>query len=133
MADIEFLNPEGLFDARPIGFSHVSIAPAGRIIHVAGQTAIGSDGRFDDDDLTVQTRKALTNLGVALAASGAASGDLVALRVYVVNLQRSMFARVAPEIARFVGDVEPPPATWIGVTSLLSSRALIEIEGVAVA
>ncbi|MGZ8715463.1 MAG: RidA family protein, partial [Mycobacterium sp.] len=103
------------------------------IIHLAGQTAVGGDGRHDpDDDLAAQTRKALANLTVALDAAGATPADLVALRVYVVNLERSMFPDIAAEVARFVGDAEPPPATWIGVTSLLSPRALIEIEGVAV-
>jgi enamine deaminase RidA (YjgF/YER057c/UK114 family) len=121
-----------LLDARRLGFSHVSVTARPTIVHVAGQVAIDSGGNpVGGGDLGEQAKFALENVRRALAAAGASAADVVALRVYIVGLRQDMFPVVARRVAEFVGDGEPPPATWMGVQSLLSSHALVEIEAVA--
>lgn len=129
---ISHLQPPGLLDARPFGFSHVSMSSRSTIVHIAGQTAVDDEGRpLGGDDLGHQTRCTLENLGKALTAAGATRADLLALRVYVVGLKLPMFPIMAPHVAAFIGAHDPPPATWIGVQSLLIPTALVEIEAVA--
>jgi enamine deaminase RidA (YjgF/YER057c/UK114 family) len=130
---IEYVNPPGLLDAGAYGFSHASVARRGHVVHLAGQTAADERGAYEPgDDLGTQARKALRNISTALRGVGATTAHLVSLRVYVVDLDLGMFPAVSVEIASFLDGGEPPPATWIGVTSLLSPEALIEIEAVAV-
>ena len=72
---IELRNSDKL--PRPAGYSHASIAPAGRIVHLAGQIGIDADGTHPDG-LAAQTEQAFINLVDALTgASDATVTDLV--------------------------------------------------------
>ncbi len=115
----------------PAGFSHVSIAPAGRVVHLAGQ--IGSDGNGDlVDGLAAQTSQALDNMIAALAAADAGPEDLAKVTVYIVDWtegrQPELFAGLAGASTR----LPLVPITLIGVQSLFLDAAVVEIEGVAV-
>jgi enamine deaminase RidA (YjgF/YER057c/UK114 family) len=130
---IDHPQPIGLLDAHQFGFSHAVRTDRPTHIFIAGQTATDAAGKpVGGDDLGDQTTAALHNLRVALEAADAGPADIVAVRVYVVGLQPSMFATIAPLIARFLGSASPPAATWVGVASLLIPSARIEIEAQAV-
>ena len=49
----------------PIGYSHASIAPPGRIVHLAGQGGADREGRVEGS-LATQTERAMLNLVLAL-------------------------------------------------------------------
>lgn len=129
---IEHIQPQGLLDASAFGFSHAVKTDGPNHVFIAGQTAVDAHGHtVGEDDLGLQTAAALDNLRLALQAAGAGPADLVAIRVYVVGLQLAMFGTIAPHIAKFLEPAKPPASTWLGVQSLLSPSALIEIEAVA--
>ena len=75
------VNPAGLHDPVPFGYSHTATIPSGaELVLVSGQYGSGTDGMVVSTDFAVQVQQAFRNLGVALAAHEL---DLT----YVVQLQ----------------------------------------------
>lgn len=128
---IELRNSDRL--AAPQGFSHASIAPAGRIVHLAGQIGTDAAGVFADG-LAAQTDQALANLVDALAAADATPEDLAKTTIYVVGWRESMQPELFEGIISAAARTPLPqvPITLVGVESLFLDAALVEIEGVAV-
>ncbi|MEM7323256.1 MAG: RidA family protein, partial [Actinomycetota bacterium] len=87
--EIELRNSDRL--PPPQGFSHASIAPPGRLIHLAGQIGTDATGNLADG-LAAQTEQALANLVDALRAADAEPANLVKTTIYVVQWQESMQA-----------------------------------------
>ena len=82
---VVLMNPAGLYDPTPNGYSHVAaVAPGMRLIYVAGQGGETEDGRLTAD-FRLQVRQALSNLRMALAAAGAGTDDIAKLTVLVVD------------------------------------------------
>ncbi len=117
----------------PQGFSHASIAPAGRLVHLAGQIGTDADGVLAEG-LAAQTAQALANLVKALAAADASPDDLAKTTIYVVGWNESMQAELFEGIVSAAGETPLPqvPITLVGVHSLFLDDALVEIEAVAV-
>ncbi len=128
---IEFRNSDRLVP--PVGYSHASIAPPGRIVHLAGQIGMDADGNIAEG-LAAQTEQALRNLVDALAAADATPGDLVKITLLVVGWLESMQGELFAGMGAAAQDHPLPavPITLVGVESLFLDAALIEIEGVAV-
>ncbi len=118
----------------PRGFSHASIAPAGRIVHLAGQIGSDAEGNLVAGGLSEQTKVALNNVVAALAAADAGPDDLAKLVVYVVGWTESMQGELFAGIIASAQQNPLPqvPITLIGVQSLFLDAALIEIEATAV-
>ncbi len=64
---IEPVNPPEL--AKPSGFSHAVVATGGRIVFLAGQTALDAGGAVVGHDVVAQFEQALGNLLSALRAA----------------------------------------------------------------
>jgi enamine deaminase RidA (YjgF/YER057c/UK114 family) len=79
-------------------------------------------------DLGAQTAQALANLKAVIEAAGATPADVVRVRTYVVNHSPEAFGPVLTEMAKFYGDAQPAPNTWIGVAALAMPDFMIEIE-----
>ena len=129
----QHLNPETLFPSLPIGFSQVVIAEGGKTIYLSGQTAWDVNKQIvGGDDLGAQTRQALRNVQLGLAAVGGTLADVVSLRLYVVNPKPGDMNAVGEALREFFPADQPPASTWLGVASLAMPEFLIEIEAVAV-
>lgn len=128
----EHINPDSLFSYPPL--SHVVISPPGRLAFIAGQTALDREFRMaGGDSLHAQALAAFANLRIALRAAGAGPADVVSSNVYIVGLNPARADEFAAA-ARVACDGKPfPPHAFnlIGVASLSSSEALIEISAVA--
>ena len=127
---LEYVNPEGL--AAPRGFSHATVG-SGRLVFLAGQTALDRSGRVVGDTVVEQFDRALSNLLLALAAAGGGPGDLASLTIYVVDLAdyRANSRAIGDVWRRLVGDRYPAMAA-IGVSRLWDEAALVEVQGHAV-
>ncbi len=128
----ERVNPAEL--APPAGFTHAVVAPAGRTVYLAGQTALDATGRVVAvGDLVGQFARALTNLLTALRAAGGEPAHLTQVRIYAVDLAayRAGAAELGAVWRRLCGRDYPAMAA-IGVARLWDVEALVEIEGVAV-
>jgi enamine deaminase RidA (YjgF/YER057c/UK114 family) len=129
---VERINPGEL--APPSGFSHAVVTSGGRLIFLAGQTALGADGRIEGADVLHQFERALGNLLVALRAAGGGPEDLVSVTLYVVDIDDyRAHARQAGEIWRRLAGRDYPAMAAIGVHRLWDPEALVEVQGVAVA
>lgn len=127
---VERVNPEDL--ARPSGFSHAVVTDARRLVFLAGQTALDSEGRIAGDGVVAQFERALTNLLGALRAAGGRAENLVSLTVYLVDLDdyRARTAEIGAVWRGLAGKRYPAMAV-VGVHRLWDAEALVELQGVA--
>ena len=132
MSDIQHIQPEGLFDSRPFGFSHVATSPPGKLVFISGQVAADANLKtVGGDDLGAQARQALSNLGTALKAAGASPSDVTMVRAYIVDFKPAQGGVLGPLFAEFFGS-PAPASTWVGVTGLAGPDFMIESEAIAV-
>ena len=127
---LEFVNPDGL--AAPKGFSHAAVG-SGRLVFLAGQTALDESGCVVVGTVVEQFERALGNLLLALAAAGGAPGDLASLTIYIVDMDdyRANGRAIGKVWRRLVGDGYPAMAA-IGVSRLWDAQAVVEVQGYAV-
>jgi enamine deaminase RidA (YjgF/YER057c/UK114 family) len=128
---IERINPPSL--AKPSGFSHAVVAGPGRLVFLAGQTAMDSSGRLVGSDVAGQFEQALANILEALAAAGGQPADLASLTIYAVDLgDYQAYGREIGEIWRRLAGRDYPAMAAVGVSRLWDPAALVEIQGYAV-
>jgi enamine deaminase RidA (YjgF/YER057c/UK114 family) len=128
---IERVNPPSL--PAPSGFAHAVVATGGRLVFLAGQTALDGDGGISGATVVEQFELALANLLTALAAAGGQPADLASLTVYVTDLAgyRARGREIGAVWRRLVGRDYPAMAA-IGVSRLWDETALVEVQGHAV-
>lgn len=131
-ATLTLINPAGLCDPVPNGYSHVAvIAPGTRVAIIAGQGGETEDGALAPD-FRLQVRQAMGNLVVALRAAGAGVGDIAKLTVLIVDHSEERLHIFGGEWARLLNGAPPPACTLIPVPRLALDGMLFEIEATAV-
>ncbi len=125
------VNPGGVLDTAQYGYSQACIASGSRRVTISGQAATDADGRVVDIGLQGQTAAALANVERVLAAAGGRMEQLVLLRVYVCETVKDDLGQVSEELRRRF-PANPPPSSWIVVTSLAMPEWLILVEAEAV-
>ncbi len=125
------VNPGGLHDPVPFGYSHTAAVPAGtEIVLVAGQWGSSTDGTLVSTDFAEQVRQAFDNVGIALAAHGLDLSHVVQLRTYVVDHDFDKLGAIGKAVYDGWG-ATPPTHTVIGVASLATPEIQFEVEAVA--
>jgi enamine deaminase RidA (YjgF/YER057c/UK114 family) len=125
------VNPDGLHNPVPFGYSHTAAIPAGtELVFVSGQYGSGTDGMVVSPDFAEQVRQAFSNLGVALAAHGLDLSHVVQLRTYVVKPDFEKLGVIGQAVQGGCG-ATPPTQTVIGVAGLAMPDILFEVEAVA--
>lgn len=128
---IERINPPEL--ARPSGFSHAVVSGVGRLVFLAGQTALGPDGRIRGSGIVEQFEQALGNLLTVLRAAGGSPAELVSLTVYIVDMDNyRAHAKELGRVWRSLAGREYPAMAAVGVDRLWEAGALVEVQGMAV-
>ena len=127
---LTFLEPVGLPPAR--GYSH-AVMTAGRVVHVAGQTAVDEMGRtVGVGDFALQADRALANLELALNAAGARLSSVAALTIYCsASVDRSELPRLSLALRKRFNEGPAPAATLLFVSALLQPEWLVEVQAVA--
>jgi enamine deaminase RidA (YjgF/YER057c/UK114 family) len=127
------VNPPEL--GTPPGYSQIVEVSAGRVIFIAGQTALDSDGNVvGKSDFAAQAAQVFRNLAIALQASGCTAANLVKLTVFLTDMDNLDSYREARN--RFFASVTPPAApavTLVEVSRLYGADFMIEIEAIAAA
>lgn len=124
------VNPEGM--AKPVGFSHAVIGE-GRIVFLAGQTAMGPDGQIKAKGIVAQFEIALDNLLTALRAAGGTAQQLASLTIYIVDMDAyQAHSREIGAVWRRLVGTDYPAMAGIGVARLWDAEALVEVQGFAV-
>lgn len=128
---IKKVNPTEL--ASPIGFSHGMVVNGGTLIFLAGQTALNKKNEIEGNGIVEQFENVMNNLLVVLNEAGGKPENLVKLNIYVVDPvdYRANAKEIGKIWQKLIGK-NYPAMTLVGVTKLWDTRALLEIEGVAV-
>jgi len=127
------INPPEL--GTPPGYSQIVEVSAGKMIFIAGQTALDRDGNVvGPGDFAAQAAQAFDNLTIALQAVDCTPANLVKLTVFLTDMGNLSAYREARN--RFFAEVTPPAApavTLVEVSKLYGPQFLIEIEAIAAA
>ena len=115
----------------------VTVRGGGTTVYLSGATAfplVHSHPHREEelqvpDDIAEQTRLALDNLGLALAASGAGFEDVVKVVIYNTEMERQ---DAVNEVYRRYFPRGLPARSHVGVSRLVGRGLKIEIEAVAV-
>ena len=125
------INPPEL--GTPPGYSQIVEVSAGRMVFIAGQTALDRDGNVvGNNDFAAQAEQVFRNLGIALQACGCTPANLVKLTVFLTDMDN--LGRYRDARNRFFASVAPPAApavTLVEVSKLYGAEFLIEIEAIA--
>ncbi|WP_415949070.1 RidA family protein [Streptomyces sp. KLOTTS4A1] len=127
---LERINPAEL--SPPTGFSHAVTVTGSRLVFLAGQTALDTDGKVVGETLPEQFEQALRNLLTALAAAGGTPHDLARVTVYPTDV--ADYRHHAHELGRIwhrLAGRDYPAMAVIGTTRLWDAECLVELDGVA--
>lgn len=126
-------NPDTLYEAH--GFSHAVSATGTRLVFVGGQVASSQGNEILGlGDYEVQGELAMQNVAFALTAAEAPVKDLAQLSVYIVDNTPDRQKAVLEGLGRAAADMRLRRTAMkiIGVQSLGSPDALVEIDAIAV-
>ena len=127
---LERINPPEL--AAPSGFTH-AVVGEGRIVFLAGQTALGPDGQIHGNGIVEQFTIALTSLLTALRAAGGEPEQLASLTIYIVDMEDyRAHARELGAVWRELVGTSYPAMAGIGISRLWDAQALVEVQGYAI-
>ncbi len=103
----------------------------GRLIFVAGMAAEDpADGHIHHrGDCAAQTRMAYDKIKAILAAQGADLSHVVRIVAYLTDMRDKN--AYESEQRQALGDIEPPPHSLIGVSSLAWPGMVVEVEATA--
>jgi 2-iminobutanoate/2-iminopropanoate deaminase len=101
---------------------------AGELAFVSGVRAVDltNDRVPLPEKVEAQTQKIFGNLDAILQAAGLARGNIVAVRIYLIDFE-GLFERVNTAYLRGIGDMPLPARTLVGVTHL-TRGAQVEMD-----
>lgn len=133
-----YLQPAGLYDSLPNGYTHVvSVQEPLHWLFVSGQ---GGENALAElpDSFAQQAVQALANVKTALAAGGADMSHVLKLTVLIVDHSLERFEHWQSAVREHWGNGEPgdrrprfPACTLIPVPKLALPGMLIEVEATA--
>ncbi|HSK24678.1 MAG TPA: RidA family protein [Egicoccus sp.] len=124
------VDPPEVFDTRRYGFSQAVVVEAGRRVVLSGQVAVDVHDRTVGRTLREQLEQSVENIRLVLGAAGAGLGDVVMLRIYVVEAAADDLSPVSEMLLETFPD-RPPATTWITVAGLARPDWLVELEAEA--
>ena len=131
---MQFINPAGLYDPRPNGYSHVvtvDVTAPARLIYIAGQGGEDVDGLLAED-FDTQVAQALANLRTALHAAGASLAHVAKVTALIVDHDEARLSIFSAALRAAWGNAPAPACTLIPVPRLALDGMLFEIEATAV-
>lgn len=128
---LTIVNPAGLYDPAPNGYSHAVVATGGRrMVMVAGQGGEDASGklspRFAD-----QVKQAYANLRTVLDAVGARPGQVAKLTTYVAGYDQTLLPVMTEHVTAMFGTALPAQ-TLVPVPRLALDGMLFEVDAVVI-
>jgi len=129
---LEITNPEGIYDPRPHGYSHIAAVPAwSQLVFVAGQGGSRTDGILSTD-FSTQVAIVFENIAIALASKGLKMENIAKLTTLVVDYDEEKHRILIEESTKIWPDLKFPVNTLIPVQRLALTGMLIEIDATAI-
>ena len=124
----KIIQPKSLNDPRP-RYSHGIVAEGGRLLFIAGQTAVDKDGNVvGKGNIEAQTQQVYKNLMAVLEEAGASFNNLVMTTTYIVDRKyREGYNKVRMQYYQ----QNSPTSTLVIITGLAHPDYLIEINAIA--
>ena len=130
--NLEISNPEGIYDPRSHGYSHVaSVSVNSSLVFVAGQGGSRTDGVLSDDFRT-QVGIVFENIALALKSKGLIMANIAKLTTLVVDYDEEKHEILIEESNKIWPDQKFPVNTLIPVQRLALNGMLIEIDATAI-
>lgn len=127
-ADIQAVNPSGLYDPAPNGYSHAVVV--NDLAFIAGQGGETETGNLAPD-FEAQVAQAYRNLTEALDGVGARPEQVVKLTTYVVDHDQEKLAVLTRQLIAVFGN-HLPAQTLVPVPRLALDGMLFEVDAIAV-
>ena len=128
MANSEYMNPGGIADPSPSGFT--AVVKAGNTVYIAGMVAQDENGNVvGEGDTEAQTRQIWRNIEVAVKAAGGSLADIVKTTTYVTGIEHGAAVRA---VRNELFPSNPPTSTLLVVSELANPAYVVEIESIAV-
>ena len=128
MANSTYMNPSGIADPSPSGFT--AVVKAGNTVYIAGMVAQDENGNvIGAGDAEAQTRQIWRNIEVAVRAAGGSLADIVKTTTYVTGIEHGGAVRA---VRGELFPSNPPTSTLLVVSELANPAYVVEIESIAV-
>ena len=128
MANSTYMNPSGIADPSPSGFT--AVVKAGNTVYIAGMVAQDENGNvIGAGDAEAQTRQIWRNIEVAVSAAGGSLADIVKTTTYVTGIEHAGAVRA---VRGELFPSNPPTSTLLVVSELANPAYVVEIESIAV-
>jgi len=126
---LEKNNPQALSKPQPGTYTHV--VKSGKLLFIAGQTGVNSEGKVVGPGMKAQLEQVMTNLTAALKSQGADFSHVAKTTTFVTSISEFRSPEVAAVRARYVG-ANPPANTLVQIQQLADPAYKVEIEAIAV-
>ncbi|APB32915.1 putative endoribonuclease [Gloeomargarita lithophora Alchichica-D10] len=126
------MNPQPIqtpFAPLPIGPYRQAIQAQGTLVFLSGQIPLDAQGQVVSDNVTLQTRQVMENLGAVLKAAGCDWQQVVKTTVYLIDL--ADFAAVNQVYGEYFPADYAPARACVQVTRL-PKDVRVEIDAIAV-
>lgn len=116
--------------AKPRGnYSHGVLVRPGRLLFIAGQTAMGPDGRIVGiGDPYAQAKQVYENIAAVLSEAGGNFTDIVKLTTYITDISYRLKVN---EARNEYLHKDFPASTLVVVKGLADADFLVEVEAIA--
>lgn len=129
-SSVRLVRSTQLSDRAPYAYAAMAEHPS-RWVFTAGACPLDEHGvTVAPGDVAGQAEQVMANLRTALAAAGAAFGDVVKSTVYVATTRQEDLLAAWEVVRRHFGDHDAP-STLLGVAVLGYRDQLVEVEAVA--
>jgi 2-iminobutanoate/2-iminopropanoate deaminase len=122
------LRPQKL--AKPGGnYSHGVLVKPGRLLFIAGQTAVDSSGTIVGiGDAYAQSKQVYENIGAILSEAGGTFADIVKITTYITDIAYRVKVH---EVRSQYLQKDFPASTLVVVKGLARQDFLVEVEAIA--
>lgn len=123
------LNPSSLPPAH--GYSHILIAPVGRLVTISGQVAMDGHGNIvGKENFKAQCAQVFENIRSALHAAGLTFKNVITTDMFVTDLNH--LAELRECRTHYLPEKNPPAANLVVVESLFRPELMLEVSVQAV-
>lgn len=124
---LKIVNPAGLYDPAPNGYSHAVIATnINKVIFIAGQGGEDSSGTLSTS-FEAQVKQAYANLEIAIEAAGAKPDQVLKITTYVAEYEQEKLGIMSKYLNEtFKGWL--PAQTLVPVPRLALDGMLFEVD-----
>ncbi len=124
------IQPKKLPDPRPRYSQGILVTKPGKLLFIAGQTAVDAKGNIvGKGNIEAQAKQVFENLKAVLKKAGGSIENIVKTTTYITDLK---YREGLNKIRRQYYKSTAPVSTLVVVKGLANKDYLVEIEGIAV-